>query len=154
MWSLQSSVGELIFRAIAIYVFVFVIFRIMGKKQLGELSPFDFVLLLIVSESVSNGLTGGDQSLTAALVCSVTLLGFSYLIDALAFKNKKFEKLMDGSPLILIKHGKVDKKIQRKEQITEAEIIATLHREGLEHLEEVKFGILETNGTISIIKNK
>ena len=152
MWDLQSSVGELVFRALAIYVFVFVLFRLIGKKQLGEMSPFDFVLLLIISESVSNALSGGDESLAAGFILAFSLLGFSYVIDALAFKSKRFEKIMDGSPAILIDHGKINEKVQRKEQITYAEILESVHKSGLEKIEDVKFGILETNGKISIIE--
>jgi uncharacterized membrane protein YcaP (DUF421 family) len=152
MWDLQNSAIEIIFRAISIYVFIFLLFRFMGKKQLGEMSSFDFVLLLIISESVSNALSGGDDSVSAGFISAFTLLGLGYLLDALAFRSKKLEKILEGEAKIIINHGKIVEKVQHREQITFAEIMETLHKEGLEKLEQVKYGILETNGNISIIE--
>src|SRR5688500_16216273 len=105
MWELTTPWWEIVLRAFIVYVFVFTLFRLLGKKQLGQTSPFDFVLILIVSESVSNGLTGGDDSLAAALICCATLISLAYVVDWVAFKSKKIETVLDGEARILISNG-------------------------------------------------
>ena len=85
MWQIETSIPQIVTRAIIVYVVVFILFRLIGKKPLGQYSPFDLVLLLIVSEGVSNGLTGDEKSLTGALITGATLLGLAHLIDFGAF---------------------------------------------------------------------
>jgi uncharacterized membrane protein YcaP (DUF421 family) len=153
MWELTYHWSEIITRAIVIYFALFIIFRTIGKKQLGEMTSMDFILLLIISEAVNGGLVGEEKSLTGALILSVTLIFVNYGMDFLAYKSKKLEKIIDGEAQIIIRQGKICKKVAAKEKITEEEIFQSLRRQNVEKLSDVKFGVLETNGCISIIKN-
>jgi uncharacterized membrane protein YcaP (DUF421 family) len=151
MWNLENPWWEYIFRAGLIYAAVFLLLRIVGKKQIGEMSPFDLVLLLIISEAVSAAITGGDNSLTAGLIAVTTFIGLNYVLDVLMFKSKKIEKILDGEPRLLAADGKINQKVQASEKITQEEIESVLREHGLDDLKDVAYAVLETNGQISII---
>lgn len=152
MWQLSVPWWELVLRAFFVYIIVFLIFRLIGKKQLGEMSPFDFVLLLIVSESVSNSLGADENSITGGLILAFTLISLSSVIDFLAFKSKRFEKIVEGQPQFIIKNGKICEDVQRKEKITQEEINTLLRENDIREIKDVRFGVLETNGKITMIK--
>ncbi len=152
MWELGTSWMEMVLRSVVVYGLVFILFRLIGKKQLGEFSPFDFVLVLIVSEAVSQGLTGDEHSITGAAISAVTLLGMSRGFDYLAFRSRRFEKLMDGESKIVVEDGKVCEPIRNSECITMEELMSALRQHGVDDVAELKFAILETNGKISVIK--
>ena len=105
MWSLSTPYWEFIVRAVIVYVFVMVVLRLTGKRQMGELAPFDFVLLLLLSNGVQNAMNGGDNTITAGLIITVTLVGLNSMIAWLAFKNKEIEKVVEGRPEILVHNG-------------------------------------------------
>ncbi|MBC7740705.1 MAG: DUF421 domain-containing protein [Bdellovibrionaceae bacterium] len=107
MWDLSTPRWEIVLRALIVYIFVFTFFRLVGRKQLGETSPFDLVLLIIISESVGKGFYSGDQSLSAAVISCPTLIIVGYLVDWLAFKSKKIQKILDGEAQKLISNGRV-----------------------------------------------
>ncbi|UYL07994.1 DUF421 domain-containing protein [Bdellovibrio sp. SKB1291214] len=152
MWGLEHPWYEYIVRAVIIYASVFFLIRVMGKKQIGEMGPFDLVLLLIISESVSSGITGGDNSLSAALICAATFVVGNYFIDFLGFKSKKVEKLLEGEPKRIIHKGQLDFEICRREFITLDEIASCLREHGIKDIKEVDFATLETNGKITVVK--
>lgn len=154
MWSLQNPWWEYVVRAIIVYAAVFALLRLMGKKQIGEMSPFDLVLLLIISESVSAGITGGDNSVAAGLICVTTFVVGNYLLDILSYKSKKVERLLDGEAKKIIDKGVVDMQICKKEFITLDEIASSLREHGIKDLNEVDFATLETNGKITVVKDK
>lgn len=152
MWQIETSLSQIVIRAVVVYVVVFILFRLIGKKPLGQYSPFDLVLLLIVSEGVSNGLTGNENSLTGALVTGATLLGLARLIDYGAYKSRKFEKLVDGTSCIIVQDGKVLEEVRRAEGITMEELMSGLRQYEVENVADLKYAILETNGKITVIK--
>lgn len=152
MWTLESAWWEVVVRALVVYAGVFILFRLVGKKQLGELSPFDFILLLIVSESVSNGLGGEEHSLSGALLSATTLLILSRTLDFAAHRSRRFEKILDGEAKVIIQDGRIVDAVARKSCITHAELMCALRQHEVEDPSELKFAILETNGKITVIK--
>lgn len=154
MWNLDHPWWEYIFRSFLIYGAVFFLLRVVGKKQIGEMSPFDLVLLLIISESVSAAITGGDNSLSAGLIAVSTFIGVNYFVDTLMFKSKKIEKILDGEPQLIIADGKIIPEICKKEKITREEIQSVLREHNLDDLNEVSYAVLETNGQISVLKKR
>ena len=152
MWALQNPWWEYVLRSVLIYALVFVLLRIFGKKQIGRLSPFDLVLLLIISESLSSGITGGDNSLGAAALCVTTFVMGNYLLDILSYKSKKVEKVLEGEARPLITDGVIDMKICEREYITLEEIKSALREHGVDDLKSVARAMLETNGKISVIE--
>ncbi|WP_413293775.1 DUF421 domain-containing protein [Bdellovibrio sp. HCB185ZH] len=152
MWALQNPWWEYIVRAVLIYAAVFILLRFMGKKQIGEMSPFDLVLLLIISESVSAAITGGDNSLTAGLICVTTFVVGNYSLDILGFKSKKVERILEGKAQKIIEKGVLDLELCKKEYITLDEIASSLREHGVKDIRDVDFAVLETNGKITVVK--
>lgn len=149
MWTLESSTIEVVLRASSIYIGLFILFKIIGKKQMGEMSPFDLVLILIISESVSNALGGNEHSILGALLSAATLIAINYAMAYFSFRFRKFEKWTDGEVKILIRDGVVDQKVCRKELITQCEIEEALRMINIEKISDVRIGFLENNGKIT-----
>lgn len=141
-----------VLRGAVIYLFLLVIFRVMGKRTLSQITTFDFVLLLIIGECTQQALLGEDYSMTNALVVIIALVGIDLLISFLKGKSVLFDRAVDGLPLILVEHGKVLKKRMEKVGVEVDDVMeaARIHQ-GLEHIGQVKFAVLERDGTISII---
>jgi len=152
MWELQNPWWEYVLRSLMVYAVVFVLLRIFGKKQLGQMGPFDFVLLLILSESISSGISGGDNSLGAAIICVTTFVIANRILDILSFKSKAIETLLDGKPKEIIRNGVVNQELCRKEYISADELASSLRGRDYGNVKDVRQAILETNGKITIIK--
>lgn len=152
MWSLSTPYWEFIVRAVIVYVFVMVVLRLAGKRQMGELAPFDFVLLLLLSNGVQNAMNGGDNTITAGLIITVTLVGLNSMIAWLAFKNKEIEKVVEGRPEILVHNGYLYSDVLKRNQITHHELNDALRQNDCTSLDDVRLAVLETNGQISVIK--
>lgn len=154
MWEMNQPWWEMVLRAIIIYFAVFALLRLIGKKQIGESSPFDLVLLLIISEAVSNGLMGEEHSISGAIILAVTLVSLNWFVDLLAFKFKKVETLVEGQACILISNGQVNEKMRINQKITQSELESSLREHGISDFSEVYLGVLEANGKISIVPQK
>ncbi|MNT42421.1 hypothetical protein D3C72_1788400 [compost metagenome] len=152
MWELQNPWWEYVLRSLIVYAVVFVLLRTFGKKQLGQMGPFDFVLLLILSESISSGISGGDNSLGAAIICVTTFVIANRILDILCFKSKAIEKLLDGKPKEIIRNGIVNQELCRKEYISSDELASSLRGRDYGSVKDVRQATLETNGKITIIK--
>jgi uncharacterized membrane protein YcaP (DUF421 family) len=152
MWTPQVDVLELIVRGIVVYLILFVLLRFIGKKHVGELSPFDLVVLLIISETVDGSLIGDDHSLTGGLISAATLVVLVQIVGFFTWKFKNVEKFVDGVPRILVRHGEVRGSVLKEEQITRAELLEALRREGCSALTKVRFAMLETDGSITLAK--
>lgn len=145
---------EFVLRAVGVYAFLLIALRLTGKRQVGQLTPFDLVLLLILSNAVQNSMNGGDNSLVGGMISAVTLVGLNALISRATSRNRKLEELIDGQPRVLISNGRVYKPVLAQEDITHDELMAALRRSGCEKVEEVRLAVLETNGGISVIKKE
>ena len=152
MWELSAPYGEFILRAAIIYVFVMLVLRLTGKRQIEELAPFDFVLLLLLSNGVQNAMNGGDNSVTAGLIITITLVTINGAVAWLVFKNKTVEKVIEGRPEIIIHNGTVFIDVMENNQITEHELNNALRQNDCTNVDEVQLAVLETNGQISVIK--
>ena len=143
---------ETIIRGIIVYLFLLIIFRLNGKRALYEATVFDFVLLLIIAETTEQGLLGDDHSITGSILLIITLIGMDILMSLLKQKFKFFEKAVDGGPLILLDKGKLLHDRMKKERVDEADILESARElKGLMRLEQIKYAILEKDGTITII---
>ncbi|TLD68750.1 DUF421 domain-containing protein [Phragmitibacter flavus] len=152
MWSLSVSWWELVLRAVVVYVFVLVILRMSGKRQVGQLAPFDLVLLLLLSNSVQNAMNAGDNSLLGGLISAGALILLNYGFGLATFRSKKIEALVEGRPQVLIHKGKVDEGVMRGAKLTHHELDMALRREGCTSPAEVKLAVLENNGEITVVR--
>ena len=151
MFNLSVGIPELIIRAVVVYVFLFVLLRFVGKKHVGELAPFDLLVLLILSETVSNSLSGGDDSLAAGLISAATLMGFAQLVGFVTWRSKKAERFLEGVPTVLVRHGSRIKTAMMREQVTVTELLEALRRNGHSNIADVQTAVLENDGQISFI---
>ena len=150
MWTPQVDVLELIVRGVVVYLVLFALLRFIGKKHVGELSPFDLVVLLIISETVDGSLIGDDHSLTGGLISAATLVVLVQIVGFFTWRFRNVEKFVDGVPRILVRHGEVRDSVLKEEQITRAELAEVLRREGCSALTKVRFAMLETDGSITL----
>ena len=152
MWNIAIPVWELILRGAIVYVFLLILLRMTGKRQIGQLAPFDLVLLLVLSNAVQNSMNGGDNSLVGGLISAATLVALNYGIGYATFRSKRLEALIEGRPQVIIHNGKVYEDVMRSAKLTHHELSAALRRSGCTHPEEVQMAILENNGSISIVQ--
>lgn len=154
MWSLNTPILELIIRASTVYVMLLVLFRISGKKNLGELAPFDFILLLIISEATQNALVKQDDSLLSSFILVATLMLIDAILSKITFHFKKAEEIIEGQPVCLVKNGVINHEALEKEKVSIQELEQGLREQGVLDASEVYLANLETNGKISVIKKK
>ncbi len=143
---------EAIVRAAAIYLFLLILFRLAGKRSISQITTFDFVLLLIISEATQQAMITNDFSITNALLVIITLVGIDIGMSLLKQRSDRLEKLVDGVPLVIVEDGKVLKDRMRKARVDEDDILtAARELQGLERMEQIKYAVLERSGGISII---
>ncbi len=142
---------EFAIRAVVVYVFLLAALRLTGKRQIGQLAPFDLVLLLILSNAVQNSMNGGDNSLTGGLILASVLIALNWVVGYFIFKFKKVEEVIEGRPKVLVHDGAVFEDVLRKEQLTHHELEGAMRKAGGSSLLEIRFAVLESNGGISFI---
>ena len=143
-----------VIRPLAIYLLLLLIFRVSGKRTMANTTPFDMVLLLIISETVQEALIDDDHSMTSAAVLIITLVMTDVLISYLK-RSKKIERMIEGTALIIVEDGKPVADRLKRERIDEHDIIeAAREAHGLERIDQIKFAVLEKNGRITIIPMK
>jgi len=154
MFAMSIAWWEFIVRALVIYIFLIISLRLSGKRQIGQLSPFDLVLLLVLSNAVQNSMNGGDNSLIGGMISALTLILLNFSVGYLTFKSKRIEKLIEGQPKILIHNGQINQQVLNEEKLTQHELDAALRQGGVLSVADVKVAIIENNGAISIIPKK
>ena len=143
-----------IIRGAAVYVFVWLVLRIAGKRTLTEATTFDLVLLLIISETTQQAMIDSDHSITNAFLLIVTLVGIDIASTIFKRRSSAFERFMDGVPLVILEDGKPLRDRMRKVRVDEDDILAAARdKSGLERLDQIKYAVLERSGGISIIPN-
>ena len=151
MWNLSIHWWELIARGLFVYFFLILILRSTGKRQIGQMSPFDLVLLMVLSNAVQNSMTGGDNSITSGIILAVTLVLANWTVGKLTSSSKVMEELIEGDPQVLFHNGIVYEKVLKDAQVTRQELIAAVHKAGYSDLDAIRAAILENDGTISVI---
>src|SRR5213593_3719286 len=151
MWNIAVPVWELIVRSVVVYMFLVVLLRITGKRQVGQLAPFDLVLLLVLSNAVQNSMNAGDNSLVGGLISAATLVGLNFLMGLATYRSKKLEAIIEGRPQVLIHNGKLFEDVMARAKLTHHELNAALRQAGCSCIEEVHSAILENNGSISVV---
>ena len=144
---------DLVLRAIALYVFVVVIMRIVGRRELSTLTPVDLVLLIVLGDAVQQGLTQDDYSVTGAVLVITTIAMLQVATSYLTYRSRKAAKLIDGDPIVLIEDGKLIDRNLRRQRLRPEDVAEEMRLEGIGNFSDVRWGILESNGSFSFIKN-
>jgi uncharacterized membrane protein YcaP (DUF421 family) len=154
MFNIALPVWEFILRAVVVYLFLLVVLRLTGKRQIGQLAPFDLVLLLVLSNAVQNSMNGGDNSLVGGLLSAGTLVVLNYGVGYAIFRNKTLEAMVEGRPQVVIHNGRVFEDVMKRAKLTHHELSAALRRAGCACADEVQTAILENNGSISVVMHR
>ena len=149
MWIPEVSTMERIVRAGVGYVFLLAAFRLMGKRQVGQLTPFDLVVLLIVSNVLQNAMIGPDNSVTGGLIGAMTIFGLNGFLARITFRSHRLERLIEGTPTMLVRDGHIDQEAMTRELVTNAELHAALREAGFCDVENARFVVLESNGRMT-----
>src|SRR5262252_669270 len=143
---------EVVVRTVVIYLFVLVGVRLSGKREVGQMTPFDLTLLLLISNSVQNAMTGPDNSLFGGIAAALTLLLMNYLIADLSGANRRFRKIIQGQPTLLVHNGSLVLPHMAKEHVSMDELERALREHGINNYHEVALAVLEVDGSISCLK--
>jgi uncharacterized membrane protein YcaP (DUF421 family) len=142
---------DLVFRTTAIFLFIFFMTRIIGRRELGSLEPFDLILLVVIGDLVQQGVTQDDYSVTGAFIVLSTIALLTVGTSYVNFRFRPLRRVMEGEPVVLIENGNLVEHNLRRERITLEELAETARLQQVENLEEVRLAVLETNGNISVI---
>jgi len=150
MFNLAIPWTEFIVRGVVVYVFLLVLLRLTGRRQVGQLAPFDLVLLLVLSNAVQNSMNGGDNSLVGGLISAATLVALNFAVGSLTYRSKRLEALIEGRPQLLVHNGTLFEDVLRSAKLTHHELNAALSRGGCACVDDVHSAVLENNGSISV----
>jgi len=143
---------DLVLRAIIVYLVVFLFTRVLGRRELSSLQPFDFILLVVIGDLIQHGVTQNDMSGTGVVIVVTTLalaqVGTSYL----SFRFKCMRPLLEGEPIVLVENGRIIEENLRRERLSHDDLTEQARRSEIESLDQVKWAVLETNGDVSFIK--
>jgi uncharacterized membrane protein YcaP (DUF421 family) len=143
---------EIALRTGVIYLLVLIGIRISGKREVGQMTPFDLVLLLLLSNSVQNAMTGPDTSLAGGAIAATTLLILNYLVAEVSGGNRRFRKYIQGEPSLLVHNGQVLEAHLAKEHVSMDELERALREHGVATYKEAALAVLEVDGSISVLK--
>lgn len=145
---------EIILRGSVLYITLFVLLRVVLKRQAGSLGMTDLLLITLLADASQNAMAGGYNSILSGIVLVCTIIFWSYFLDWLGFKFPWFGHLVEPAPLPLIKRGKLLRRNMRRELITEEELMSQLREQGLDDFAKVKEAFIESDGHISVVQNK
>ena len=154
LFQLSAPWWHFVLRACAIYVLVMVLVRVSGKRAVGQFTPFDLVLLILIGNAVQNGINGGDNSLTGAAIMATTLIALNYAVAYVTSRNRKVEKFVEGVPVLLARDGQLFEAVLRRELVSREDFREALRMNGVDDVAEVELALLETNGSISVVKKR
>lgn len=149
MFDLKLPWWEFIARAVIVYVALLVLMRLSGKRTIGQFSPFDLLVVLMLGQAVSGSLTGSDESVSGGLLVAITLMLLSVLLDFATSRSKTAERVFEGSEVLLGRHGRVFEDVLRAHRMTRSEIDHALRLADIP-LKEMDYAILEADGSVTV----
>jgi uncharacterized membrane protein YcaP (DUF421 family) len=152
MFELSLPWWELLLRGVIVYAMVLVLLRLAGKRQVGDLTPFDLTLLLLVSEGASNAIRADENSISGAAIVIAAMLAVNWTLGWVSAHWKKFDHVMEGRPRLLIRNGTVDYEAMRRESVTHNELLTALRANQCLTPHQAAYAVMETDGSISVCK--
>jgi uncharacterized membrane protein YcaP (DUF421 family) len=152
LFGVHVSIAELVLRGSAMYIFLFLIFRFVLRRDVGSVGIADILLLVLVADAAQNAMAGEYKSISEGFILVGTIIGWNLLLDWLAFRFSAFAKFAQPSSLELVRHGRVLHRNLAQEMLTMEDLMSKLREHGVDHLDQVKHVYMEGDGTISVIK--
>lgn len=151
LFTTPAQAGIIVLRTLVVYLFILVGFRLAGKREVGQLAPFDFALILLIANAVQNAMVGPDTSLVGGLTAAGVLLAINYGLGRLAARNRKIERLVRGRARILVYKGQLHPEALEAERLSHEDLLQALRENGVPTIESCRLAVLEVDGTISVI---
>jgi uncharacterized membrane protein YcaP (DUF421 family) len=144
-----------VIRGVVVYLFLLLVFRLAGKRSLASITVFDFVLVLIISETVQQALIDNDNSMTNAALLVITLIAFDIFLATLKDKSQTLHKIFDSNPVVIIRQGEVLRDRMEKERVSEDDVLAAARElQGTRRIADIDYAVLEESGQITIIPKR
>jgi uncharacterized membrane protein YcaP (DUF421 family) len=151
-WLPAVNYLELMIRAVVVYGFLIVALRVGGRRELGQMTSFDLILLLILSNAVQNSINAGDNSIVGGLISAATLLILNRAVGWIAWFSPSFERLVEGRPIRIVSDGKVHLRAMRDQRITLPELRSALRKQGIDGVSQCQKVVLEPDGTLTAVR--
>jgi uncharacterized membrane protein YcaP (DUF421 family) len=145
---------DIVLRAIVVFAFLLFLTRVVGRRELSTLQPFDLILLIVIGDLVQQGVTQSDQSVTGAILAAGTFGVLTVVVSYTSFRFPRFRPVIEGEPMILLEGGRPIEHNLRRERITLEELAAAARQQGLAELDQAQWAVLETGGQISFIPKR
>lgn len=145
---------DIVIRATAVFFMLFLLLRLLGKRQLGQMTPFEFVGLVVVGDFVQQAVTHNDYSVTAAALAVGTFGFWALILGWVGYRSRRWRHFLDGEPRVLVRHGEVIEEMLNRDKIPVEEMLSEMRLAGIASIEDVEWAILETNGKISFIETR
>jgi uncharacterized membrane protein YcaP (DUF421 family) len=146
-----SSLPEVALRTALVYLFLIVALRVSGKREVGQMSVLELVVILVISDAVQNSMVGDNTTLWGGLIAVTTLLALDFGLKALARRSKGVREVIEGEPRLIVRDGRLLMRALNEEGLEVDEVRAAIRSHGLASAEDVKFAVLETDGAISVV---
>lgn len=146
-----SGLPEVVLRVAVIYLFLVVVLRLSGKREVGQMSILELIVVLLISDAVQNSMVGDNTSLWAGPIAVLTLLGFDYGLNLVAHRSRRVRRAIEGEPRLLVRDGRLLTRALREENVEVEAMRAAVRAHGLARIEDVRLAVLETDGSISVI---
>jgi uncharacterized membrane protein YcaP (DUF421 family) len=143
---------DIVVRAVVLYLFMLFVMRVIGRRELSSLSPVDLVLLIVLGDAIQQGLTQDDYSVTGAVIAIATIAAMQVLVSYLSFRSRRVRTVLEGHPIVVIQDGKLLEQNLRRQRITPDELAEEMRIQSIASFEDVQWGILESNGSVSFVK--
>ncbi len=150
MFHLGLPILEKAIRPILVYLFLVVLLRVFGKRELAQLNPFDLIVVISLSNTLQNAMIGDDNSVTGGLIGAFSLCAINYIVVRSLFRHRRLNRLIGGKPTTLIRDGKIQHQAMAQELLTKSELQNIIHRQGFDSIDEIQSCVLETGGTFSV----
>jgi uncharacterized membrane protein YcaP (DUF421 family) len=143
---------EIVLRSAAVFVFLWFLTRIIGKKELAEISAFELVLLVVIGDLVQQGVTQEDMSVTGAILATGTIALLVVTMSYVSFRWRRADRVVEGVPVVIVSDGQMVTESMRLERLTEDEVVSAAREQGIADVSDVRFGVLEPDGKFSFVR--
>ena len=142
---------DIALRSAAIFAVIYVVIRLIGRRELSELQPFDVIILVVVGDLVAQAVVQYDTSVTGALIAIATFAGLSVAVSYVAYRSRRLRPYLEGEPIVIVEHGKLLERNLRRERLTLEDVAEEARLNGIGDLDDIEWGVLETSGRISFV---
>lgn len=145
---------DIVIRASVVFFALYLLVRVMGKRELGQMTPFELIVLVVIGDLVQQGVTHNDFSLVGAMLAVFTMGFWALVLSWSSYLSRRMERMLDGEPRVIVRNGEIVKENLRRDRLTRAEILSEMRLAGIGHLSEVEWAILEPRGKMSFIQHQ